>query len=162
MSQSIEKLADLIYADVLPTVDKKYLLQAKSFTNWIKTLKDLRKEESYINADKTERLAMAKVLGFRPNHLMLASNSDENIAKRALKDAEIRLSKLKANIKKILTDLNAVSFTRIPDKSSNSVLKFSITSEQGTKHLFRVVTSATARSRYSNVVRTALDVTTLD
>ena len=162
MNDVIKQLTDEIYATVFASVEKKYLQQAKSFSTWIKTLKDLRGEETYLNAEKSERLAMADLLGFKPNHLALASNSDENIAKRALRDAEVRFEKLRMNIKRILTDLDAVVCTRVVEKQERPALKFLITSEQGNKHLLQVTTVAVSNPRYSNIVRTTLDVTTLD
>ncbi|MGR5365937.1 hypothetical protein [Photobacterium damselae] len=159
MGNKIEQLTTDVYNDVFQTVEKKYLNQAKSFTTWIKTLKELREEDTYINANQEERLKMARVLGFKPNHLALASNSDKIIAKRALRDAEIRFEKLKANIKRILVDTHAVSVVNVSEKSDKSVLKFAITSEQGAEFMLRIVTTPATRSRYDNVVRTTLDVT---
>ena len=101
---------------------------------------------------------MANMLGYKSSHLALASNSDEIIAKRAYRDAEIRFEKLKVSIVKVLESLDAVSIESLTGKAGQRKLEWAVTSATGTRHLLKILTSPTARSRYKNVVRTTIDV----
>ena len=141
---------------VLLQVEKLYFAQAKSFVQWIGVLKEMRGDISYIDATKTERHDMASLLGYKPSHLALASNSDENIVKKAYRDTENRIKKLQSNIATVISSLGAVSISQLGKKHPKNDLEWIVTSESGSKHILKVSTMVTSASRYKNVVRTTI------
>ncbi|PSV00564.1 hypothetical protein [Photobacterium kishitanii] len=142
---------------VLAGITVAYLKQADGFVKWIKKLSDIRESKEYKSATPDDRIESIKELGYRPQHLALASNTDDDIIRTsAYREAKNRLQKIKPKIAQLInsTKSEVTLISCIKQDNKNMYYEWAITYANNKKYILTCSTQPDSLPRYDDIVRT--------